>query len=130
VWMEDDAAVIAPVLSPLEDAGYQVLRVHSVHEALGQVGLIREADVILMDVILPMGGAEMDLGVYPGLGLLRHLREKEGLLTPVVVFSVMSPDDFQAEIQELGIADFVEKPVLPSELKRRVERVVKSASRA
>jgi len=125
VWLEDDAPVIAPVVDPLVEAGYQVLEIHTVADALEKVEIIRSADVVLMDIILPLGEAAFEAGPHSGIDLLRHLREKEQIDTPVVIFTVIDVEPYRSELeQDLRVADILKKPVLPSELKRRIDRAV------
>lgn len=128
IWLEDDTNVIDPVVRPLERAGYTIVRFNTVEEALQAIDQIRTADLLLLDMIhLPPATGE-DFGRYPGLTVLRQLRETHGVATPVVVFSVVSHTQTHAQLRELGVADIIRKPVLPSELKRRVEQVLEAGA--
>lgn len=122
VWIEDDADTISPVVRPLKDASHEIEVIRTVREALEKVELIRGCDLILLDIIMPIGtgpaGAEERWG---GLTLLRQLREEHHIDKPVVVFSVVSNEHVLEQLRDLGVADIVRKPVLPSQLKQRVE---------
>src|SRR5262249_21033269 len=121
---EEDTDVIDPVVRPLERAGYQFTRLRTVEEALSAVEQIRRADLILLDMILPVGQTEQEFGRYTGVGLLRELRETYGIHTAVVALTVVTNSDVLHELEGLDVAEVVHKPVRPSELKERVERVL------
>lgn len=123
-WIEDDSDIIEPVIRPLKLAGHEFRRFRSATEALEAIGQIREADLILLDVILPAGPAERRFSRYAGRDVLRELRQVYGLKIPVVVLTVVTREDVLQEIRELGVSDIVRKPVLPLELKDRVERAL------
>lgn len=130
VWIEDDAPVITPVLAPLVAAGYEVVEIKSVAEALTKMDVIRSADAVLMDVILPLGGAELACEPYSGLALLRLIREQEHIETPIVIFTVVDVEPFKLELErDLRVSAILKKPVLPSELKRRIEQAIENRTK-
>ncbi len=127
VWIEDDVDVIDPVVEPLVEAGYRITRITSIREAQAKLEVIRQADLLLLDIIVPLGGN----GPYPryaGIEFLRELREEHGITTPVVVFSVVIRPEVHQQLRDLGVRDIVNKPILPSRLKERVDRVLGRAS--
>jgi len=127
-WIEDDIPIINAVLRPLELAGYQFVRLRTAQEALEALDRIREADLILLDMILPPGQTDRKFGPYPGLEVLEELRQVHGVTTPVVVLSVVTREEVHRRLCELGVAkeNILRKPVLPSKLKERVEQVLKA----
>lgn len=125
-WIEDDYDVIHPVVFPLEKAGYQIVNFHNTKDALDRLEQIRQTDLILLDLLLPPGADGRDFGDYPGIQFFRELREVHQVRTPVIVFSVLSQSHILEELKKLGAADIIRKPVRPSELKERVERVLES----
>jgi CheY-like chemotaxis protein len=123
-WIEDDYDMIQPVVYPLEKAGYRIINIPNTKEALKNLEQLRQVDLILLDLFLPPGTGGRDFGSYPGVQLFRELREIYQVETPIVVFTVLSQAYLLEELKELGAADIVRKPVRPSELKERVERVL------
>ncbi|MGQ9595003.1 MAG: response regulator [Anaerolineae bacterium] len=123
-WIEDDTDVIDPVVGLLEQEGHRILRLRSVREALDAVGLIRECDLLLLDVILPPGEPDKEYNRYAGVDLIRQLREQHGVQVPIVVLTVVVNPEILEQLRQLGVRDIVKKPVLPSKLKERVERVL------
>jgi CheY-like chemotaxis protein len=129
VWIDDDTDILDPVVGLLERAQHRIERIRSVGEALEKIDLIRRSDLILLDILLPPGKAKGDdYGRYSGLGLLRELREKHGIDNPVVVLSVITNKDAQHDLRALQVKYVIRKPVLPSDLKARVEEVLAEAA--
>jgi DNA-binding response OmpR family regulator len=124
VWIEDDIELIKPVIRPLEQSGYKFLYINSAQEAIKCVDNIRKADLILLDMILPPGQEDTHYGRYAGIDILRELRDKHGIGTPVIVFSVVNDEGIIHKLNEFGVTDIIRKPVLPSELKKRVEEAL------
>jgi CheY-like chemotaxis protein len=124
VWIDDDTDILDPVVKLMERAGHSILRMRSVGEALQKVEMIRYCDLILLDIILPLGEASGEYGRYSGLGLLAELRDQHEIKLPVVVLSVITNPQAQAQFEKLGVKDVIRKPVLPSTLKQRVEQVL------
>lgn len=123
-WIEDDTDIIDPVVSLLEREGHRFIRIRSIGEALDKVEIIRNCDLVLLDVIVPLGGVDRQYTRYAGRDLLRELREVHKITTPVVVLSVVSNPEVQRELEGLQVSDIVKKPVLPSRLKERVEQAL------
>jgi CheY-like chemotaxis protein len=127
IWIEDDYAVIQPVVYPLIKAGYNIVNIPDTKEAIEKIDQLRDADLILLDLFLPTGTGGHDFGNYPGIQFFRNLRQIHKIDTPVVVFTVLSQASLLTELTELGAADIIRKPVRPSHLKERVERVLERA---
>lgn len=125
-WIEDDTAIIDPVVRPLEKAGYEFMRFRSVKDALDQIEQIKECDLILLDLILPVGDAEGSFGEYPGLELLKMIRDKYSIKKPILVFSVVTNTIVQEELKRIGV-QMVRKPVMPPDLKEKVEKMIAEA---
>jgi CheY-like chemotaxis protein len=122
-WIEDDTDIIEPVVEPLLDAKYRIRRFNTAREALEGKKEIREADLILLDMLLRPGIGDRDWGTFPGLTLLRELRD-EKIDIPVVVLSVVDRDEVKKQLDKLGVIEILRKPVRPSYLKEVVERIL------
>lgn len=125
-WVEDDSPVIAPVVRPLERQGYQVERFLTIKEVLDNLDRLRECDLVLLDIFVPTGSVEGNYGRYTGLKLLQQLRDLHGIKKPVIVLSVLTDPKILKELRRQNVADILRKPVLPSQLKETVERVLGS----
>ncbi len=124
VWIEDDVDIIGPVVRPLERAGFQIIRLRTAKEVFENIEKLHDADLILLDMLLPDGGSGLELGRYTGLDIFRILNLNHDLSTPVVALTVVAREEVRKNLRELGVADIIRKPVRPSELKERVEQII------
>ena len=125
VWIEDDIDIIGPVVRPLERAGYKIVRLRTAREVFENIESLHEADLILLDMLLPDAGSGLELGRYTGLDIFRELKQNHGLTTPVVALTVVAREEVRVNLRDLGVADIIRKPVRPSELKERIEQILK-----
>ena len=126
IWIEDDVDIISPVIRPLERAGYKIVCFRTAKEVFDNVQKLKDADLILLDMILPDGGLSMELSRYTGLDIYRDLKTKHNLETPVIALTVVAREEVRITLRELGVADIIRKPVRPSELKERIEQALNS----
>ncbi len=124
VWIDDDTEIIDPVVEPLEQDGHEITRIRTVGEALEAVEALRSCDLILLDMIIPLGDCDEDFDYYSGVPLLRKLRENHKVTTPVIVFSVVDPKKVKGQLNSLNMAKYIRKPALPSELKDTVDAIL------
>jgi CheY-like chemotaxis protein len=124
VWIEDDVDIIGPVVRPLERAGFVIVRLRTAKEVFDNLPKLHQADLILLDMLLPDGGSGLELGRYTGLDIFRILKTQHDLKTPVVALTVVARQEVRKNLNDLGVADIIRKPVRPSELKERIEQVL------
>ena len=122
-WIEDDVDIIGPVIRPLERVGYKFVRFRSVEEVFANIPQLQSADLILLDMILPHGGYEGEMGRYTGLDIFEALRETHNVDTPIVALTVVAREEVRQKLRDLGVTDIIRKPVRPSELKERIEEI-------
>ena len=123
VWIEDDISIIQSVIEQTEDAGYEVIKIQSISDAENSLDIIREADLILLDMILLPSDDDNLYVRYAGRDFLLKLRETYNITTPVIVFTVVTQEK---ELEGLDVADTIIKPVLPGILKEKIEKVLKN----
>ena len=123
-WIDDDIEIIEPVIKPLVQDDHKITRIRTIQEALEEIEFLRTCDLILLDMILPLGDCDEDFGYYSGALLLRKLREEYEVMTPVIIFSVVVPNKLKEQLDLLNVADYVLKPALPTELKEAVDTVL------
>jgi CheY-like chemotaxis protein len=126
VWADDDIGIIRSTIRPLTNAGYRFVELRSVKEALNKIELIRKADLLLFDMILPPGeeNSNLELSRYPGLDLLEVLFNKYQIEMPVVVLTVVTNKEIYKRLKALNVVDIINKPVRPSILKEKIERIL------
>ena len=121
-WIEDDADVIYPVIEPLLKANMEIQIYRTYSDAMKNVHVISKGDLVLLDLILPLGKSLENSrdSEFLGLKLLRHLRKEVNTKIPIIVFSVIADDpDLYKELTSLG-AIMLSKPIRPSELRNEV----------
>ena len=123
-WIDDDAHVMWSVVEPLQLAGFVIEKYPSLSEATADLARICAADLILLDVIMPPGTTVASGTRYSAADFLRKLRSSSSPYPPVIVFTVIRDRTVLDELEELGAARILAKPVLPSVLKAAVEDVI------
>jgi FixJ family two-component response regulator len=107
-WIDDEYAKIGLLVKPLEAAGYEVRRYRTYGEVIEKINDIRAAALIIMDLIIPPGQAEVDER-YLGISLMKRLRA-EGFTQPIIIMSVVMRGNVRADIEQIpGIVDFINK---------------------
>jgi CheY-like chemotaxis protein len=126
-WIEDDIDIISPVVRPLELDGYQFLKFRNATDADNAIEQIRRSDLVLLDMLLPVGQKGQDIEDYEGLRLLRDWRKAyKTKFPPVVAFTVITSDRIVSELRQLKVAGIVGKPVRPSELKKYLLKILQA----
>lgn len=116
VIIDDEAQHIRNLKHLLQEAGYSNLATTS--DPTDAVELLREEkpDLILLDIVMPEVSGIDILHVISLDQLLQHV--------PVVVMTETSDRDIKNVCLELGVSDFLAKPVDPTELLPRVRNML------
>ena len=124
-WIEDDALYIEDVVRPLKKDGHQIDVYANLKEVLENIPILQEADLLLLDILLPSGDpAKPNEDLSAGLNLLLELR-RLGVAAPAVVFSARSRHQHDAELTpEMDIRDWIQKPESRYVLSERVKAVL------
>jgi CheY-like chemotaxis protein len=126
-WLDDDARIIWPLVESLQDEGHEVKPVTTVVEALDQVGALKTAEALIVDMILPRGKADIGPDRYGGLSLLSVLRRQHGVHCPAVVLSVVSREELAPRMADMGVVTYLRKPATQQELTDAVTGVLQKA---
>ncbi len=121
--MDDDPSarkLMRDSLNFLDDA-YEVLEAENGKSGLDMLRVARP-DVVLLDITMPQ------LGGLPVCSEIK--RDPATARTEIVIVSARTESDFISESLEAGASDYVTKPFQPSELVRRVQRVLERAKAA
>jgi putative two-component system response regulator len=116
--VDDEMINIKVTRKYLSNAGYHnFCTTDNALEALEMVKA-NSPDVVLLDVMMPN---------LSGLEILRRIRETNLIdATPVIVLTASTDPETKMEALELGVTDFIAKPVDPSELVLRVRNALVS----
>lgn len=113
--VEDDPDLMLTFRVVLQTAGYMVIGVTTGEEALAALEAV-EPDVMILDLCLP--------GI-DGWEVLGAVRNDVALpKTPIVLTSANAKNGQRTRANELGCADFLDKPFSAEELWSTVDRVL------
>jgi PAS domain S-box-containing protein len=112
--VEDDASVRAAMVRALRGAGYTVVEARNADEALQALENGANVDLMITDMVMPG---------MPGITLLAEVRSRRPGL-PAIVLSGYSEQGANDLWRVPDHAVFVEKPVSPAELIRRVGQLI------
>ncbi|MHA7944832.1 response regulator [Formosa sp. 3Alg 14/1] len=112
--IDDQQLVLLPLQKRLSELGYEV-RI----EVDGQKGITAydtfNPDLVIVDVNMPF---------VSGLDIVKHIRQSNRAETPIMVLSGNTTDDTITEGFDLGINDYMKKPLSLNEISARVKRLI------
>ncbi|HSR04357.1 MAG TPA: response regulator transcription factor [Proteiniclasticum sp.] len=111
--MEDDVDISNIIKEYLEDAGLDVTGASDGEEAL-RFFSDDNFDVVILDIMLPK---------IDGWKVLRKIRETSTV--PVIILSAMGKENERLKGFDLGVDDYVVKPLRPRELLARVKVAIR-----
>lgn len=116
MMVDDDPVLVDVIQATLEEVGYRhITTTTHARESIALMQTVRP-DVLLLDVVMP----DID-----GLTLLEQIKQEQALRhIPVIVLTASSESDVKLRALELGAADFLAKPVDPSELVLRMRNTL------
>lgn len=128
VWIDENESIDA-VVRPLEKDGHHIIRLRTIKAALDAVEQIRQADLILLEVYLPSSRVYPKFATqYPGKDLLQELRYTYQITIPTVVFTTVRNDALYRHLRVLGVVSIIRKPILPSQLKKHVDQILRPSA--
>lgn len=100
--VDDSSSNLLLLSNFLESEGYDVTTCFSGKDALKKLK-DQCPDLLLLDLMMPGVG---------GLEVLQTVRSDAGLMNlPVIVISAVGEDEMVSEVQALGVADYMVKPI-------------------
>jgi DNA-binding response OmpR family regulator len=114
--VEDDREMRSLLCDEFWSAGYQLREAKDGHEAFTAV-LESVPDLILTDLRMPAGGADY-------IGRLRTVAPH----CPIIVITAFGDGRLRAEVLQAGASAYFDKPVRISELKLKVEELLRNSS--
>ncbi|MDZ7261603.1 MAG: response regulator [candidate division KSB1 bacterium] len=116
--VDDDRISLSLMSRILNNSGYQTLEASSAKQAIEYLESNEPVGLIISDIMMP------DMS---GLEFLNYLRKKPGFMNlPVIMCSAQKDEKSVVQAIQLGINDYVLKPIDAYTLLSRVEKVFKN----
>ncbi|MFT4684767.1 MAG: CheY-like chemotaxis protein/glycosyltransferase involved in cell wall biosynthesis [Psychroserpens sp.] len=112
--IDDQQLVLLPLQKGLEELGYEVIIETDAFKAIGQYNSINP-DLVIVDI---------NMQTVSGLDVIKHIRNTKNSQTPIMVLSSDTKDETIIEGFELGINDYMKKPLTLNEISARVKRLI------
>ena len=112
--IDDQKLVLIPLESRLKDLGYQVLTETNATKALELFDSFNP-DLVIVDINMPL---------VSGLDVVKHIRNSKKPDTAIMVLSGNTDDAMITEGFDLGINDYMKKPLSLVEVCARVKRLI------
>ena len=112
--IDDQRLVLLPLQKGLTELGYDV-KIETNSSRGIEVYDFFNPDLVIVDVNMPG---------LSGLGVVKYIRETKNAKTPIMVLSGNTQDDIIIEGFELGINDYMKKPLSLNEICARVKRLI------
>jgi DNA-binding response OmpR family regulator len=111
--VDDDRDLLVPLAEQLRLDGFDVTTARDGEEALRRLDSAWP-DLLIIDLLMP----RMD-----GLTLAREIKARADL--PIIVLSAIDAGDNKADLLDAGADDYITKPYHYSELRARIQRVLR-----
>jgi len=121
--VDDDPDILDSILAVLESQPYRLQTARDGKRCLEMIEVERP-DLLILDLLMP----RMD-----GFAVIRFLRENpEYDRLPIMVLTTVVEDASRRRYEletgmNMDVQDYIQKPVLPGELLRRVKRILEPA---
>jgi len=112
--IDDQHLVLLPLEKRLKDLGYEVLVETNAKKGIELYDTFNP-DLVIVDINMP------DIS---GLDIVRHIRNSKYGNTPIMVLSGNTQDNVITEGFDLGINDYMKKPLSLNEISARVKRLI------
>lgn len=112
--IDDQQLVLLPLQKRLVDLGYDVKTETNATKGL-ELFISFKPDLLIVDINMPR---------VSGIEVVRHIREQENSQIPIMVLSGNTDDDIITEGFDLGINDYMKKPLSLNEVCARVKRLI------
>ncbi|WBL23131.1 response regulator [Zunongwangia sp. HRR-M8] len=116
--IDDQQLVLLPLKRRLTELGYEVitetdaLKAKSIFDSF-------EPQLVIVDINMP---------VISGIEIIRYIRGTKNKQTPIMVLSGNTDDNLIVESFDLGVEDYMKKPLSLDEVSARVKRLIGSVN--
>ncbi|WP_298553155.1 response regulator [uncultured Algibacter sp.] len=114
--IDDQQLVLLPLQKRLNELGYEVIAETDANEGISKYNSFNP-DLVIVDINMP--------GVF-GLDIVKYIRNSKNSETPIMVLSGNTDDAIITTGFDLGINDYMKKPLSLNEICARVKRLIGS----
>ncbi len=112
--IDDQKLVLIPLESRLAELGYEVLTETNAFKGIELYDSF-QPDLVIVDMNMP---------TVSGMEIVHHIRRGKGDYTPIMVLSGNTDDEMITKGFDLGINDYMKKPLSLNEVCARVKRLI------
>jgi len=128
--VDDQELVVLSLEKCLLDLGYEVISSNTISDGIKKYDLY-EPDLVIADINMPFSDST-DLSTnfdesqiaYNGLEIAKYIKVTKGHTTPVMILSGNTDEDTIVKGFDLGVDDYMKKPLSLSEIGARVKRLI------
>lgn len=113
--VDDQPIILKSILHKLKSTGYKIITASNGQEAIEKYQ-DHYPDLILLDINMPNGN---------GFDVIRYIRQVKESQTPIIVMSGINKEDEIVKAFDLGVNDYIQKPVGLNEVLARINRLLK-----
>ncbi|WP_298884128.1 response regulator [uncultured Polaribacter sp.] len=112
--IDDQKLVLIPLESKLKEMGYEVITETDAVKGIELYDSL-EPDLVIVDINMP---------TISGLEVVKHIRESKKPDTPIMILSGNTGDEMITKGFELGVNDYMKKPLSLTEVILRTKRLI------
>ncbi|GAA4970495.1 response regulator [Algibacter aquimarinus] len=112
--IDDQQLVLLPLQKRLNELGYNVIIETDANTGISKYNTFKP-DLVIVDINMPK---------VSGLDIVKYIRQSKNAETPIMVLSGNTQDDIITEGFDLGINDYMKKPLSLNEICARVKRLI------
>jgi DNA-binding response OmpR family regulator len=112
--IDDQKLVLIPLESRLAELGYEVLTETNAFKGIELYDSF-QPDLVIVDMNMP---------TVSGMEIVKHIRQDKKEQTPIMILSGNTDDDMITKGFDLGINDYMKKPLSLNEVCARVKRLI------
>ena len=112
--IDDQKLVLIPLESRLQELGYQVLTETNALKGMELYDMF-QPDLVIVDMNMP---------IVSGMEIVQHIRRDRKDDTPIMILSGNTDDEMITKGFDLGVNDYMKKPLSLNEVCARVKRLI------
>ncbi len=130
--VDDQELVVLSLEKCLLDLGYEVVSANTITDGIEKYDL-HSPDLVIADINMPFSNdpdqnsnLDESQNAYNGLEIAKHIKITKGQSTPIMILSGNTDEDTIVKGFDLGVDDYMKKPLSLSEIGARVKRLIGS----